>query len=498
MDRHGDLGSAGTRCQPAMKVGDRVRVGEGIGRLKTGLEAVIVQGPITVSMVSGVFVVRADNGEEEQVHVSRLRAAVSSRSSVTFCPRIKRIARCVRQVQRSSEHRPPEFDQHSANGNDVRSVHTQRENRRPPGGCPANEPGAGPAEVVAPAILAGMEQRDQFAGSGVTCLGPGGLLQRAGDACERQIIGVGRSFGGAGRNVIEVKRGLLQDLRKMAVFANVASTRADKPDERRRNVLAHFLRFFDASSARRRIRESKSTSPVSAVASRRSRRDSLPAWSCRSSSSCRRSWSARGKRNRRQSLGSSSSTSTVMGHLTAPHNHSSDSYLFVPQERTFPSLGRVRSAGSAGSRNLTCGSGTRCGAPWRPGSRRECERNSCEDHPGPCPRLSTIRPNWHGSKVGPGRAAKPLVSLTDPRGLPPLVASRQPPAAPRPRAPPCKLALIDYAGHCIPISYVVFRVCKRARSLCKLASIPPPAPILAAELDITICDFQFSISWRDN
>jgi len=51
---------------------DRVRVGEGIGRLKTGVEAVIVQGPITVSMVSGVYVVRADNGEEEQVHESRL------------------------------------------------------------------------------------------------------------------------------------------------------------------------------------------------------------------------------------------------------------------------------------------------------------------------------------------------------------------------------------------------------------------------------------------
>jgi hypothetical protein len=57
-----------------MNVGDRVRVGEGIGKLKTGVEAVIVQGPITVSMVSGVYLVRAENGEEEHVHGSRLTA----------------------------------------------------------------------------------------------------------------------------------------------------------------------------------------------------------------------------------------------------------------------------------------------------------------------------------------------------------------------------------------------------------------------------------------
>jgi hypothetical protein len=51
-------------------------------------------------------------------------------------------------------------------------------------------------------------------------------------------------------------------------------------------------------------------------------------------------------------------------------------------------------------------------------------------------------------------------------------------AAPRLRAPPCKLALINYAGNCIPMSYVVFRVCKRARQLCKLESSPSPvAPV---------------------
>jgi len=37
-----------------------------------------------------------------------------------------------------------------------------------------------------------------------------------------------------------------------------------------------------------------------------------------------------------------------------------------------------------------------------------------------------------------------------------------------------KLALIDYADHRIPMSYVGFRVCKPARQFCKLASDPSP------------------------
>jgi hypothetical protein len=79
MDRHGDLGSAGTRCQPVMKVGDRVRVAEGIGKLKTGVEAVVVRGPKNAGTVAGVYVVRADNGAEEQVHGNRLAPAPTPR-----------------------------------------------------------------------------------------------------------------------------------------------------------------------------------------------------------------------------------------------------------------------------------------------------------------------------------------------------------------------------------------------------------------------------------
>ena len=41
---------------------------------------------------------------------------------------------------------------------------------------------------------------------------------------------------------------------------------------------------------------------------------------------------------------------------------------------------------------------------------------------------------------------------------------------PRPCARPCKLALIDDAGHCVPVTYVVFQVCKAARPFCKLDS----------------------------
>ena len=70
---------------------------------------------------------------------------------------------------------------------------------------------------------------------------------------------------------------------------------------------------------------------------------------------------------------------------------------------------------------------------------------------------------WFKSR--PGRVAKPIVSLT-------RTSSPLSPAAPRPSAPHCKLALIGYEGHCTPMSYVVFRVCKRARQLCKLASSP--------------------------
>jgi hypothetical protein len=43
-----------------------------VGKLKTRVEAAIVQGPIKVGMVTGVYVVRADNGEEEHVHADRL------------------------------------------------------------------------------------------------------------------------------------------------------------------------------------------------------------------------------------------------------------------------------------------------------------------------------------------------------------------------------------------------------------------------------------------
>jgi len=43
--------------------------------------------------------------------------------------------------------------------------------------------------------------------------------------------------------------------------------------------------------------------------------------------------------------------------------------------------------------------------------------------------------------------------------------------APRPHARPCKLALIEHADPCTPMSYIVFPVCKRARPFCKLADL---------------------------
>jgi len=80
-----------------------------------------------------------------------------------------------------------------------------------------------------------------------------------------------------------------------------------------------------------------------------------------------------------------------------------------------------------------------------------------------------------------GNRHEPTAScfVTFPQSSPPAHnASSRPVRPPRPRAPPCKLALIDYADHCITTSCAVFRVCKRARQVCKLASSPSPvAPV---------------------
>jgi len=78
--------------------------------------------------------------------------------------------------------------------------------------------------------------------------------------------------------------------------------------------------------------------------------------------------------------------------------------------------------------------------------------------------VSMFQMSGRGQPAGPVGARDESAALT----YPPEDCLA--PATPRPRAALCKLALIDYADHCIPMSYVVFRVCKRARQLCKLAS----------------------------
>lgn len=56
----------------AFRVGDTVVVGQGIGPIKAGETVTIASGPKTVSGVSGVYIVRNSDGEEEDVHGSRL------------------------------------------------------------------------------------------------------------------------------------------------------------------------------------------------------------------------------------------------------------------------------------------------------------------------------------------------------------------------------------------------------------------------------------------
>jgi hypothetical protein len=48
-----------------------------------------------------------------------------------------------------------------------------------------------------------------------------------------------RSLARARGNVIDVKSGFLQELRKMAVFANLAGAVVNQPYQRGRDMLAH-------------------------------------------------------------------------------------------------------------------------------------------------------------------------------------------------------------------------------------------------------------------
>ena len=143
-------------------------------------------------------------------------------------------------------------------------------------------------------------------------MGPGRLFQGARDTRKCEIVRAGGAIGNTWPDVIDVKNGLLRNLWKPAVFANITRAIPHQLRQLGRSGLAHFLCFLAASFARNRISEKTSTSFARAVASRRSRGDNLPVRSCRSSNSWSRSCRAAGKLNFRQSFGKSSSMSTVM------------------------------------------------------------------------------------------------------------------------------------------------------------------------------------------
>ena len=176
--------------------------------------------------------------------------------------------------------------QGAANADYRRPIHPQGKNR-----CSAfrrltdESPRSCHVEMLRPAVTPRMEQGNELSGLRVACLPPSGLPQRTGYTSQRQIAG-GRCTAGRLRvDMIDMKCRLLRNLRQSAVFADVAGTSAHRSRQGCRNVAAHDARRLFASSARSRISDRMSTNSASAAASRRSRAESRPCSSCRSSNS---------------------------------------------------------------------------------------------------------------------------------------------------------------------------------------------------------------------
>src|SRR5450432_736142 len=95
------------------------------------------------------------------------------------------------------------------------------------------------------------------------------LAQRARDTRQCEICSDSCAASDAGMDVIDMKRRFLRPLWKPAVFADVASPRADKSSKSGGNVLAHVASFATDRCARAFMSDNMSTSSVKAVASRR-------------------------------------------------------------------------------------------------------------------------------------------------------------------------------------------------------------------------------------
>src|SRR5260370_28457954 len=93
--------------------------------------------------------------------------------------------------------------------------------------------------MIGPAILTWMEQGNLFFRNTITAVGSCRFLQRAGDACQREVLGIGGPLGGAWLNMIDVKSGFLRRLRQEAILAGLAGALAYQLDESNWYVLTH-------------------------------------------------------------------------------------------------------------------------------------------------------------------------------------------------------------------------------------------------------------------
>src|SRR5437762_61010 len=102
--------------------------------------------------------------------------------------------------------------------------------------------------MLGPAILTWMEQGNQLVRSGITGMGSRGFFQRAGNACQSEIVGTRGSSGGAGPNVIDMKSSFLRDLRQEAILAELPGALADQLHKSGRCVLTHGVGFLPRAS----------------------------------------------------------------------------------------------------------------------------------------------------------------------------------------------------------------------------------------------------------
>src|SRR5262249_13799164 len=104
----------------------------------------------------------------------------------------------------------------------TRVVEIEDRDQGTPDGRSADQPVVGPFEMVFPAILPGVEQGHFLSGFGIDSREPVRFFQVAAGAGPRQVVQVTGTTGGAGDDVLDVKRCALQRLVHAAILTALA------------------------------------------------------------------------------------------------------------------------------------------------------------------------------------------------------------------------------------------------------------------------------------